>query len=380
MKTRPARPAEAILWLVTGALFFGMLGAQLFRHAAHHDFLVFFTQGTIAAEGNMDRLYDIPYVQQVQKRIAPEKKLFIPPTRPAFYVPLLAPLGWMTIWPAFTVWLIVQGLGLVAFTWWTKTRFGWGAVAATSFFFPFAMGILNGQDISFMVLLVLGSWLALEKGRDEWAGVLLAATLFKFHLLLLLVPAMLLQRKWRMFAAYSAMAAVEAAISVALGGALPYIDMLTNGKIDTLSESPEMMPNIYAMLINLGIDSTPMRVTGVLAIAAIALFPRPLPTLSIGWFWAAVAGSILVTPHTYSYDISLLLPALLMLLQPDGVKPAKWVAVASMTVVPYVLTVLGQPWTISPSILMLALLAAISGRLPVWGPRTQASPQAVAAG
>ncbi|MEZ5353168.1 MAG: glycosyltransferase family 87 protein [Bryobacteraceae bacterium] len=375
MKSRPAQPAEALLCVITGALFFGMLGSTLLHHAAHHDFLVFFTQGTIFAEGNVDRLYDIPFVQEVQQRIAPEKQLFIPPTRPAFYVPLLAPLGLMSIWPAFTVWLIVQGLGLLAFTWWTKKRFGWGAVAAMSFFFPFAMGILNGQDISFMVLLVLGSWLAIEKGRDGLAGVLLAGTLFKFHLLMLLAPAMLLQRKWRMFAAYALTGAVEAGISVALAGARPYIDMLTNGKIDTLSESPEMMPNIYAMLMNLGIDSTPARVVGVLAVAALALFPRAVPNLTVGWFWAAAAGSILVTPHTYGYDIALLLPALLMMLQPDSVKPAKWVAVAAMTIVPYVLTVIGPPWTISPSILMLALLLAISGRLPEWGPRREASPQ-----
>ncbi len=375
MQKRPAQPAEAILCVVTGALFFGMLGTQLMKHAAHHDFLVFFTQGTIFAEGNADRLYDIPYVQEVQQRIAPQKKLFIPPTRPAFYVPLLAPLGWMSIWPAFTVWLIVQFLGLVAFTWWTQTRFGWGGVAAMSFFFPFAMGILNGQDISFVVLLVLGSWLALEKGRDGLAGALLAGTLFKFHLLMLLVPAMLLRRKWRMFAGYAITGAVEAGISVALAGAWPYIDMLTNGKIDTLSETPEMMPNIYAVLMNLGVDSTPTRIVAILAISVIALFPRSVPNLSFGWFWAAVAGSILVTPHTYSYDISLLLPAFLMLLEVETPSPAKWVAVAAMTVIPYVLVVMGQPWTISPSVFMVIVLLAISGRLPEFRGTCHASSQ-----
>ncbi|MEZ5402289.1 MAG: glycosyltransferase family 87 protein [Bryobacteraceae bacterium] len=374
MTNRPAKPIEAILCLVTGLLFFAMLGSNLMKHAAHHDFLVFFTQGTIFAEGHADRLYDIPYVMEVQQRIAPDKQLFIPPTRPAFYVPLLAPLGWMTIWPAFTVWLVVQGLGLAAFTWWTKRRFGWGAVAALSFFFPFAMGILNGQDISFLVLLALGSWLALERGRDGLAGALLAGTLFKFHLLMLLAPAMLIRRKWRMFGAYAITGALEAAISVAIAGARPYIDMLTNGKIDTLSESPEMMPNIYAMLMNFGIDSTPARIVVVLAIAAVALFPRDVAGLSHGWFWAAAAGSILITPHTYSYDISVLLPALLMLMQPEAPKPAKWVAVASMTVIPYALTVAGVPWSASPSILLLMIVLALSGRLPVWGPRPEPAP------
>jgi hypothetical protein len=379
MAKRPARPIEALLCMFTGLLFFAMLGSNILQHAAHHDFLVFFTQGTIFAEGDAARLYDIPHVMEVQQRIAPEKQLFIPPTRPAFYVPLLAPLGWMPLWPAFTVWLVVQTIGLATFTWWTKIRFGWGGLAAISFFFPFAMGILNGQDISFVVLLVLGSWLALEKGRDGLAGVLLAATLFKFHLLMLLAPAMLIQKRWRMFCAYAAAGAAEVAVSVAIAGARPYIDMLTNGKIDTLSESPEMMPNIYATLTNLGIDSTPARVAMVAAIALLCLFPRTIPAVSHSWFWAAAAGSILITPHTYSYDFSILLPALLMLLQPEAPKPAKWAAVASMTVIPYVLTVLGPPWTISPSLLMIALVIALSGRLPEWKSRVDGAAEPAAA-
>jgi hypothetical protein len=370
---KPTRPVEALVCVAAGLLFYSLLGYSLADQAANHDFLVFYTEGTITAEGNASRMYDIAFVQEVQKRIAPEAKSFVPPTRPAYFGVLMAPLGRLRLWPAFLVWIAAQLAALALFAWWARGRFGWASLAAMAFFVPFGLGIMIGQDSMFVVLLFLGAWLALERKRDGLAGALLAGALFKFHLQLLVAPAMLVQRKWRMLGAWAAVASFEAGVSIWIAGARPYVEMLTSGKLDTLSESPEVMPNVYAMLMNFGLDVAILRVLLVAAVAAVALLPKPAAwqALPQHWFWSAAAGSILITPHAYSHDVAILLPAFLCLVQPGTPKAARIVAMVAMTIVPYIIPMFGEPWSAMPSLVMLAVLAAFTGRLPEAAPAGQ---------
>ena len=53
-----------------------------------------------------------------------------------------------------------------------------------------------------MLLLVLEAYLAAERNRWTRAGILLALTLMKWHLLLLVPLTLLVQRRWRALSAW----------------------------------------------------------------------------------------------------------------------------------------------------------------------------------
>ena len=95
--------------------------------------------------------------------------------------------------------------------------------------------------------------------------------LIKFHLILLWPLALLLTKRWRMFAGFSAMAAIEIAISPALGGEQGthnYVALLTNKSLDRLSPSPELMISQQGLTENLNIHA-PWAMAAILTIVII---------------------------------------------------------------------------------------------------------------
>ena len=69
-----------------------------------------------------------------------------------------------------------------------------------------------------MLLILIGAYVLAERGRPFWSGAVLGLALQKFHLLLLLPPAMLLRRQNRMLFGFGAAAIVEVALCALLSG------------------------------------------------------------------------------------------------------------------------------------------------------------------
>jgi hypothetical protein len=229
-----------------------------------------------------------------------------------------------------------------------------------------------------MLLLMLGSFLLLEKRKDSLAGALVALTLFKFHLLLALPIAMLVKKRWRMALGYAVVATVEVALSVALvgmEGVKQYIALLTRKDLETLSPSPEMMINMKALATNLGSSTFWLEGLLIVTVLGIVIVCALKACEDKVWFWAAVAGSLLIAPHTYEYDAAMLLPAGLLVVFSSAPKALRATAVIILMPAPYLLTLLHKPWAAGPSIALAGFLIclAMANRLKIPGD-TQARP------
>ncbi|MBV9124783.1 MAG: DUF2029 domain-containing protein, partial [Planctomycetes bacterium] len=179
-------------YLLTQVLLFlfleatpGVLDRQ--ERVRGRDFLNFYVNGQIVAEGQEHRLYDRDYFLAVQTRQAD-----ISPTRPRYY-PLYPPmtallfssLGKLPYGTAIVLWWTAGALlFLVAGAWalreiqpaqgWRSTT--WLALAA---FTPVFSTFLNGQLVPVLLVVLIGGLELHRRGRGFWAGCLLSLLALK---------------------------------------------------------------------------------------------------------------------------------------------------------------------------------------------------------
>jgi hypothetical protein len=173
---------------------------------------------------------------------------------------------------------------------------------------PLAMSIPHGQDALVMLAVVVASFALAEKGRPV-AGAVLSLGLIKFHLFVLWPVLLAVQKRWRMLGYFTLGGGILVAISLLLSGTrglLLYGDLLTRKDLAHLLPAPEKNANLIGVLLNLGLDPTALY--GVLAVltvcvAVAGVIRAPLWKL----FAIATSGSMLVVPHTYGYDATMLL-------------------------------------------------------------------------
>ena len=165
------------------------------------------------------------------------------------------------------------------------------------------------------------SYYLFEQDRPLLSGFVLGLAFIKPHLMFLIPLVLIIQRRWRILGGLALAGALEVVISVALGGfagAQNYVRFLRVRQHD-LSPTPERMMNVYAIARNLKIDSAAFNTALVLIVLGCVL--------AICWrgswwqgFSAAIIGTLLIAPHTYLYDSTLvILPALLIVFQAQKV-------------------------------------------------------------
>ena len=176
----------------------GVVGA-----AQHHDFLTTYTGASMAASGEYARMHDPVWMFQRMREID-SQMLGAPVVRPHFYAFLVSPLAHLSVHTAFWVWFGIQTLVLFGCWAWAVRRFGpdaliWGALSI-----PCVLGIFHGQDCILMLAIAIGGYVLAARDRasstwSSWAvGAVWALALMKFHLVLFLLPAMLVSKRWRM--------------------------------------------------------------------------------------------------------------------------------------------------------------------------------------
>jgi hypothetical protein len=213
-----------------------------------------------------------------------------------------------------------------------------------------------------------------DRERPAAGGAALALMLIKFHLILLWPVALLLQRRWKMLAGFCAMAAGEAFVSLALGGmkgARTYAALLQNKSLDHLSPSKELMISFQGLTENLGITSPPAiaAVIGVIfLIFFFAVYKAPLWKM----FAVTAVASLLVAPHVYGYDATLLLLPFLLTIFNSQLTGAKIVATLLCTPLPFGFALAGKPYAVvaSASLVIFLLLLAIDRERSPSSPRS----------
>lgn len=324
------------------------------------DFPAFYTGAVLAKQGRFADLHDESEQVRVQASVTtgPRDPVFF--VRPHIYAALLAPLALLPMRPAFHVWACIQGSILLLIAIWARRRFGPDALILLAVFPSAILAIGFGQDAVVFLGLAVVSYVLYERGQFLGAGFVLGCGLIKPHLLLLFPLTLIVQKRWRMLAGFALGGALEAGISLALGGiggAKVYLAFLRKQE-GHLTPNPERMLNIHGMMVNLGLESPAIRLLLVVAvIVCVVVIARH------GDWWlglaAAQVGTILIAPHVFMYDSCLIvLPALLIFFRQSS-PTARIAATVFFVPVPYLLQLADKPWTIAPSLVISALLLSL---------------------
>ena len=335
---------------------------MLVCRARQRDFLSMYAGSSLAREGRFAELYDQQVLLSRENELLPEASELIPFVRPAFYAALLAPLSLIPYETAFWCWLLLQSLLLIGCWLWASRKFGSDALVFSALYYPTALGIYSGQDSSVMLLILIGAYVLAERGRPFWSGAVLALALQKFHLLLLLPVVMFVRRENRMLFGFGAAAIVEVLLSALLTGMQGmqlYVGLLTAKDNSVIWAFPAFMINLHAIGENLNTDSLVLSgvlVVLTLGVTAIAVWRAP--------YWrslaAAVAGSLLIAPHVFRYDASLLLLPLWLVMFVSKSTFSRFAALALVAPIPYFIAVFGKPFGAVPPLAILVFLIALA--------------------
>lgn len=264
-----------------------------------------FVQLYIAAKlAGTPRLYDKPANLEVSIASIGETIEHTIYTRPPFYAVFLKPLALLPYHAAY----ILFSLLTLASVLWYAVRLGTAEVLfITSQFVPVILAIGYGQDTPFL-LVFLGASLMLEKsGRHFLSGLVLSLCAIKFHLFLFVPIALILTRRWRVFAGGTCGVAALFALGVLVNGwgsTAAYVRVLRDPFINP---TPATISNIHGLVATLH-GGIPMES----AFAGLALLLFSWTAWKSGSYPLTVASGLLfgllVSYHSSFGDEILLLP------------------------------------------------------------------------
>jgi hypothetical protein len=224
--------AVAVLAMV-GALAVGLFatskgGGTAFGPTLGADYGEFYAVGMLLDRGQVGRLYDLDLQDDLLHEALPAlpKDEHLPFVYPPFLAPPFRPLARLPFARSFAAWLLVS-LGVYAASValmlrgleglsGPERRTAW--LLALSFE-PFAMECWLGGQLSGLGCLAIASSLALRKAnRPVLAGVALSALLYKPTLPLLLIPLLVVGRRWRMILGFAVGGVVLGLISLGIVG------------------------------------------------------------------------------------------------------------------------------------------------------------------
>jgi hypothetical protein len=347
------------------------------------DWFAHWTGGRLLLEGRASDLYDPAVQQALQDSVTggrPDLAWFVsPPAAALLYLPFAA-LPYIAsgvLWTVVTVALLAASAVLLRPLLPTYTDAQWRltllVVVASQ---PILELVGGGQDSALLLLIWVAGLRLLDSGRDPAAGAVLALGLVKPQLFVLVPLVLLVQRRWSALAAWAVAALGVVGLSLAAAGpqgVVDWLDALTSERYHEVVQVGQswMMHGIPSALVSLvppawgSVAQALGLALGVVLVVALLLAVRRAPSAGVGAVWALVAlTTVLVTPHVLSYDLVLVLPAVLHLLQPPSTRTTRLSVLAAYlltwtawprhelgTAVPW-LGWIGVSWAVIPLLLL----------------------------
>jgi len=308
-----------------------------FLRDGYQNFTIFYAAARMVRGGQSSLLYDLPAESRAQEEFAPNVRIrqaALPYMHPPFEALLFLPFTFLRYVHAYLLWSVLNGGMVIASMILLRRQFvevgglplAFVVLAATGFL-PVVNGLIQGQDSSLLLLLFVVALAATARGNDILAGAALAAGLFKFNLILPLVFLLAVKRP-RLLLGFAPVAALLGGVSLAMvgwQGVASYLHFLFHLEHTGAGGAivGQDMPNVRGMIASLA-GGQPGASLMPIAIACSAI------VIGIAWwrlaaidsvrfdFVLATTAAILVSYHTFSYDLSLLLPAVLLLFAAPG--------------------------------------------------------------
>jgi hypothetical protein len=279
---------------------------------------------------------------------------------------MLKPLTWLDYRSAIAFWKIAMVLALVTFVLLQPIVSRGLALIAVCWSIPVADTFFNGQDSPLLLVWMALSLRLFARGKPLHAGLALSLAAAKFHFLILLPILLILQKQWRFLS------------GVSIGGAgLVLLSFITQGpewpaqyyrvlRMPEIMEFPMVAPTLAGVLTSYdGSTATLVLFVAaiVIAVGAICVFG----SFELG-FAACLIGAVLVSPHAYLHDLTLMIAPLLIVAA--QAKDARPIALFLLTpipavVLPLVLKVRGNVVYVALTSLLLTLIALRCS--PIWG-------------
>jgi len=297
--------------LILGLVIAGgiLVRAYIFNHLPYElgvcttDFSAFYAGGALAGK---PQLYSPQAAFDIERRAmgcVMENLIFI---RPPFYALFMWPLAQLPFMTALMIWRILGLAAVAAFIWmWPDDK--WVTAAACAWYLPLATNFTVGQDLAFLLVVLLGAYHCLKAGRQFWAGVLLGLCLIKFHLFLLLPLMIFHKRLWRTLLGISCVGFIAFAASYIAGGphwVEHYRSALQDGRMDPY---PWNMVNLKGLFYN----HPAWLITSIAVIVLLSWYVIYKGSLEVS-LAALLVGGVLINPHTTIADGTLILPVFLM--------------------------------------------------------------------
>lgn len=316
-------------------LLITLMGALLFATIAYDidhptsrlggDYPAFYAAGEIAAQGDWDELYSDARQQSEQAGLIDDEGGFLYFSYPPFVAgaySLLAGIDYRWSFLIHTALMTLALLGAIKLLWPWLERAGWPqpAVLVLSLgFYPVLRAVPGGQNTTLSLLLLAAAARWETDDKPVRAGLALALLLFKPQFGVVLLPLLLISRRWRVLAGWTAGAAVLYLASAYLMGgvwvgewwnqATGFSDVNATANGSNFVSIPGFFENAA------GVGETVAIVAGFIVAAAfgavVAYFWWRNPTArALERYALAAAAVLLAAPQTLFYDAGLLLLAL----------------------------------------------------------------------
>lgn len=357
--------------LIIASTLLGHLPRTAFGEAVLPDYLAHWTGGRLVLDGQLADLYDQGSQHEVQvATVGPTTKLawFV---SPPFVGLLYAPLAGLPYVASAAVWTLLSAAMLLAALRLARPlvpnipHARWRMIVLVCLASQPVLELLgSGQDSALSLLVwVAGTRLILAR-RDVLAGVVFALGLCKPQLFVLVPVVLLVQRRYRSLAAFASTTGVLTLVSIQMVGVdgvqnwlgLPFRDAYREAVQVGQAWKMQGVPSFLTSLAPPGLAGA-AEVIGLLAAGIIlALFVTsclrwPTSRGDAGMWAFAALTTVLASPHLVVYDLVLLLPAVLYLLERQDISTVR-VALFALFVITWMAPaghLLGRsaPWPIS---------------------------------
>ncbi|HEV2279266.1 MAG TPA: glycosyltransferase family 87 protein [Acidobacteriaceae bacterium] len=308
------------------------------RDYPRHDFVCYWSSSQLLAAGHNP--YDPSAIRQIERALgfAEQGPAFIM-RNPPLMLPLVAPLACFPLKVAILLWAgLMLTLGSLAC--WMLTRNCPDKRDLLIYFAPLLICLWNGQSTT-IVLFAVAFFFCFSRKRPVASGVLLSLTSIKPHLLLLFWPVLALdcirRRDWKVPAGVLAGTAALAAVSFCLD---PHAWAQYRLAMNQQGIGTQFLANVSAELRFLLFPRLPwvQFIPFLVGLVAALVWYARRPD----WKWSTqgallIGLSAVLSPYSWTYDLALVLPAVLTL--PATEKVRQCVILASL------MTLLPLEWT-----------------------------------
>jgi hypothetical protein len=295
------------------------------------DFLQEYVGGTIWNSVDRHKLYDLSHSKTLQHNpevvgFSLDEKSYFPMVYPPFHYALFGPLARFDYKTATLIWslLVSLALSLAAFSLWRfypPMRGRGGLLIVGLIFIPLLLCLNMGQKSTFLLAILTFTFLLLYHQKDLSAGLVFGLIAFKPHLGLLIGLIFLWKGRWK----FAAGSLVTVALLVGSTWFLSHqlwtdYQKVVLGMGDYVQTSGYNLAESHSLwgAIELGVGgwfpAAVKPIAGALSLVVIAVVglmcSGPIETRSRRFaiqFSGCVVAMVLLSPHFYTYDLTMLL-------------------------------------------------------------------------